>query len=168
MILDAPDRSSSSSLEPIDKAPDCSYTTPHTHENIVLGLKGPEFKAFLTTPLGEFAVALLPDRVCREFPGYLLLVLTERIAAKMAAKHPDVTARQYLKLHYLLTKGEMLSEWHGDKRARVFVWKTGKHIWRLVIWFSERKNVAQIVTFHKISQRAYRKHAAALLPKEYS
>lgn len=130
------------------------------NERMILALNSPAFKEYLAAPKKSFVIALLPERACLT-PGINELVLTERGALKMANRHPDVSARDYRKVYFLLHSAEMLTHQCGPDKVCIFSGKVGKRLWRLVIWLSARRKVAHIVTFHRITERAFRKHQRA-------
>lgn len=123
-------------------------------------LKSTDFAAFLASPEGSFPIATIPQRLRVEFPKCRLLVLTERIARKIAEKHTDVSPKSFQKLPHILLRGEMFGDRDSNESIRILFHKFKQRWWRLVVWFSEDGPSAQIMTFHRSTERAYRKASA--------
>jgi hypothetical protein len=131
---------------------------------IAAQLTSREFQAFLAVPEGEFPIAVLPPRIRRMFPHHWLLVLTEQIARKMADKHVDVAAADYRSIARRIASSSRLhraAESPADRCVLFWLAKDGKR-WRLVIEFDGQSDKAHIVTFHRITRRAYRARAGSL------
>ena len=131
--------------------------TNDQHEPAIRALlKDKKFETFLSKPKGVFPVAVMPASLRREFPDHQFLAMTSGVVAKMRERHPDITSKKYQKIQLILSQGEVRypDDFADTTRAIYFARATGSW-WRLMLTFPPKENAAEVVTFHRIAQRAY-------------
>ena len=131
--------------------------TDDQHEPAIRALlKDEKFEIFLSKPQGVFPVAVMPANLRREFPDHQFLAMTGGVVAKMRERHPDITSKKYQTIQLILSQGEVRypDDFSGTMRAVYFTRGRGSW-WRLMLTFPPKENAAEVVTFHRIAQRAY-------------
>ena len=127
-------------------------------------LRHTAFKDFLTGAVaGDWPVAAVPQEVLGAIGGRSrILGLSQYTANKQAGRipgktgHPDVVAKDYLRVQGILDEGEVFRDANRSRVALGFIEEGGRP-WRAVVKATKDQKETYLETFHRSNEKQRRR-----------